>query len=172
MPNKVSPDAVSAAVADGFAPKIWYHGTRRRFDGFRIPSKPGIDELGPGVYLVPRWNTANWWARETGFILSCVIRSGPLFDLSKAEDEDTRHLLLKGYNAVSIGRWGAGQTFDAELFATVWRQTTNRYRLINSCLSGAGFVGGYDDRSQIPDQIVVFKPEDVRILARSRGGWE
>jgi len=56
-----------------------------------------------------------------------------------------------------------------DTFSYVWQHGQNRSALINQCLAGAGYVGGYKQDSQIAGQIVVFKPEDVKIVARKGG---
>ena len=165
--------SAKAAQANFDIATLWYHGTRRRFDGFRLPKEQGIDELGPGVYLTGKQWLANTWARKGGFIVICVIRQGPTFDLADLQQPETQAILKHGYRQAANARWG--KTFampDAELddtFAYQWRDGRNRPGLINQCLAGAGYVGAYKQDSQIQGQIVVFKPEDVMIVAR-RGG--
>jgi hypothetical protein len=175
FPRVPSTETLAGATQAGFDTKLWYHGTRRRFDGFQLPTKPGHDELGPGVYVTSRKWLANTWARERGFVLTCVIRAGPLFNLAYLNRPETKKILAAGYHAFQKERWGEArlvqdaQAHGDDLFEYVWKTTRDQVRLANLCLSAAGYVGGYKHDSQIEGQVVVFKPEDVMIVARSGG---
>jgi hypothetical protein len=173
-PRQATADALTKAEELNFdVSKLWYHGTRRRFDGFRLPKETGIDELGPGVYLTSKQWLANTWARKGGFILICVIRNGPLFDLAQEKNPETMTILKQGYRQAAITQWGTQFAMKPEdiddTFEYAWRDSRDRRRLLNNCLSGAGYIGAYE--SQIQGQVVVFKPDDVMIVAR-RGGEE
>jgi hypothetical protein len=174
FPRKPSAEILTQAEQSGFdSSKLWFHGTRRRFDGFQLPKERGIDELGPGVYLTSIKWLANTWARERGFIVICVVRHGPIFDLATdLDNRQTQAILLKGYIQFQNDRWGES-SFDpktiASTFVHAWQGSRDQQRLANLCLSGAGYIGGFKHDSQIEGQIVVFKPDDVMIVAREGG---
>ena len=166
-PRVPSSDALSKAEQSGFdVAKLWYHGTRKRFDGFRLPKEEGIDELGPGVYVTSEQWLANTWARKGGFVLTCVVRHGKLFDLEQLRRPETMAILASGYHQYQVERWHDDSAYD---FSDVWKSSRYQSSLANLCLSTAGYVGGYKRDSQIAGQIVVFKPEDVLIVARMGG---
>lgn len=171
MPSAVKPADLEAAAAEGFdTSKVWFHGTGRRFNAFRDSREDGIDELGPGIYVTGHRYVANTWARKGGFILSCLIRKGPLFDMDKIDTREAKDLFVQGYKAKMIEKWGDDGTNDyGELFDYAMQGTRNRYRLINYCMSGTEYVGGFKRHSQIPDQLVVYRIADVRIIAREKG---
>jgi hypothetical protein len=175
MPREPRPEDLQAAVADGFDEKIWYHGTNRRFNAFRDPKGGGIDELGPGIYLTDERYVANAWAHKGGFIVSCVIRKGPLFDLSKLTfDQQTRRYgrgavetLHAAHSEMMNDKFGPGSAYSEEEFLEFFRRRGRS--LANLSLPYLGYVGGYDVYSQIPGQVVIFHPKDVRIIARAPG---
>jgi hypothetical protein len=168
-PRAPSSDALSKAEQAGFdGSKLWYHGTRKRFDGFRLPKEPGIDELGPGVYVTSKQWLANTWARKGGFVLTCVVRHGKLFDLEQLKRPETMAILASGYHQYQVDRWGDDSDHEQD-FQYVWKNNRYQGSLANLCLSAAGYVGGYKHDSQIAGQIVVFKPDDVLIVARMGG---
>jgi hypothetical protein len=172
-PRTATKELLSKAMGAGFdGSKIWFHGTRRRFDGFKLPRQRGIDELGPGVYLTSEKWLANTWARKGGFIVICVIRNGPLFDLADINSPKTMAVLKQGYRQHNDNQWsppGSQVTDYDEVFDYMWRDNRYRAQLINSCLSGAGYVGGFKHNSQIAGQVVIFNPDDVTIIARQGG---
>ena len=168
-PKSPSNEALMNAEQSGLdTTNLWYHGTLRRFDGFRLPKTEGIDELGPGVYVTKKKWLANTWAREKGFILTCVVKKGPLFDFEKINDPQTFKILKDGYNKFQKERWGSKPS-DDDFFKHVWDESLNQSRMANFCLSSAGYIGGFKHNSQIEGQIVVFKPEDAMIVAREKG---
>jgi hypothetical protein len=174
-PRTPTADVLANAEQLGFdVSKLWYHGTRRRFDGFRLPKERGIDELGPGVYLTSKRWLANTWARKGGYVLTCVIRQGPLFDLAQLDRPDTMAVLAAGFRKAQEDRWGKAaeddrDTYGDDGFADAWKYSRCPHALANTCLSAAGYVGGYKHASQIEGQVVVFRPEDVLIVARAGG---
>lgn len=175
MPREATPEAIQAALADGFDDKIWFHGTRRRFNAFRDPKGGGIDELGPGIYLTDKRFVANAWAHKGGFILSCVIRKGPLFDLNKLTfDRQTQRYgkgaveeLHAAHSKMMNDRFGPNSVYDDETFMSLFKRRGRE--LANLSLPYLGYIGGYDRYSQIPGQVVIFNPEDVRVIARAPG---
>lgn len=176
--RKPTQDALAEAEAEGFdGSKLWYHGTRRRFNAFELNKRNGggFDELGQGIYLTAKKWLANTWAKDGGHLLTCVIRKGPLFDLEKIRhpDDATLELLSKGYIHYQETRWphptDKSYKVTYENFLDAWKSSRYRDSFANLCLSAAGYVGGYRVNSQIEGQVVVFKSEDVRIIARNGG---
>lgn len=162
MPRVVTDAMLAQASADGFDTKIWYHGTNRRFASFRQSKGGGVDELGRGIYLTDRIRYANMWAQTGGFVLSCVVRKGKLFDLETAKTDAGMRILYDAFNTYNPG-WEYDEFVDH----------FSKYDVASSIgrvLPSVGYVGAYDARSQIPGQVVIFKAEDVRILARVPGG--
>jgi hypothetical protein len=77
-------------------------------------------------------------------------------------------LLRKGYIQYAVDREGPGSAKDAAyVFKSEWER--HGPRLVNRCLAGLGYIGAYKKDSQIPGQVVVFKPADVMIVARQGG---
>lgn len=173
MPRKPPVEVLARAKQDGFdVAKLWFHGTRRRFDGFQLPKERGIDELGPGVYLTSVKWLANTWARERGFIVICVVRDGPLFDLETIKSPANIAMMRQVYIRLSLESWFGDKPKDVERRCGEYFDENfkrNSYATGNRCLSAAGYVGGFKRASQISGQIVVFKPEDVLIVAREGG---
>jgi hypothetical protein len=178
FPRTPSADMLAKAEQAGFdVSKLWYHGTRRRFDDFKLPvtNTPRIEELGPGVYVTAKKWLANTWARERGFVLTCVVRKGPLFNLATTKNPapETFNILLGGYAKYQNEHWphpdGKRMEITLDDFMYDWKISRDHKRLVNLSLAGAGYIGGYDRDSQIEAQIVVFEPEDVMIMARFGG---
>lgn len=174
MPNAVKEADIAAAAAEGFdTSKIWFHGTGRRFNVFRDSKEDGIDELGPGIYVTGLRYVANAWARKGGFILSCVIRKGPLFNYEDLGTPATKEILWQGWQTKYTEKWGdrdpAG--LSSKDYRKHFEETlrSGGYRVVNYCLSGTDYVGGFKRLSQIPDQLVVYRTDDVRIIARAKG---
>ena len=167
-------DMFNKAKSEGFdTSKLWFHGTRKRFEGFQLPKRNGVDELGPGIYVTSEKWIANTWARKGGFILICVIKKGPLFDLEKVRDDvkpETLKLLADGYIKYQTEHYPHPTTITYDDFINYgWKNTRNRASIVNLCLSNIGYVGGFRHDSQITGQAVIFKPEDVMIIARNGG---
>lgn len=70
LPRKPSEAVLTQAETAGFdISKLWFHGTRKRFDGFRLPKERGIEELGSGVYLT----SIKWLAKGTQTRIHCNL---------------------------------------------------------------------------------------------------
>jgi hypothetical protein len=168
-----SEKVLASAAQGGFdTSKLWFHGTRKRFNGFRLGAR-GIDELGPGVYLTDQKWLANTWAREGGLIAICVVRRGPLFDLESVGRPEVIEMMRAAYIRKSIEEW-VGKIPDdaAEYSGTYFDELLvgrDPKRVINRCLHLMGYIGAFKHHSQIEGQIVVFQPSDVMIVARQPG---
>src|ERR1700748_598432 len=81
IPKAILPAVTADAESQGFdTSKIWFHGSRRAFKTFGDPSAKGVNEWGVGICLTDRWNYANSWARQGGYVYECYIRRGEIFD--------------------------------------------------------------------------------------------
>jgi hypothetical protein len=162
----ISPKMQAEAEAQGFdTTRILYHGTNRRFTGFRLPKTRGYDELGQGVYVTDVKWLANTWARSKGFVLSCYIKKGPLLDLGDREAK--MRAAYEGHCLFMDDTFGpdTNSRYDYDDFLDMAKRMTD----FNRFLAYTDFVGGYDASSQIRGQIVVFRPENVMIVAREAG---
>ena len=170
-PRTATREALAQAAQDGFdTTKIWFHGSRRRFDQFVLPKQPGIDELGPGVYLTSEKWLANTWARDGGVIAICLVRQGPVFDLATVNDSGVQKMLRDVFVTTALDSWFGDKPADVHQWLDEQFDERKRdKRVINKCLADAGYVGAINQASQIAGQIVVFKPADVRIIARQGG---
>lgn len=165
-------DANAAAEAAGFdTSQKWYHGTaaKRNFKTFKA-GKGGVDELGPGVYFTSKPEYANAWARgDGGRVMPVYLRRGDVFDLG--EFRRTRGV---GPRSESDARWFlplarrvlASDRLPPTLAKATEQDIADRIRAtpreINRWLDLAGYVGARDEDSQVPGQIVVFRPENIR----------
>lgn len=174
-------DATSRAEKKGFdTSKIWYHGSRAQFKTFKRP-KPhiGIQELGLGIYLTSRWNTANAWAGHGGHVYRCFVRKGPVFDKAALLTDEVLHHLHNEHSSFMRLHYGDAGAYD---YVTFIEQVLKLKRcgtsivptygsaIPNSMLQKAGYVGAVNERSQIQGQIVVFDRGDVFIAERGEGG--
>lgn len=175
-----------AAEASGFNTDItYYHGTaaKKDFKKFKV-GRGGVDELGPGVYVTTLPHLAGSWAgyslEDGGRVLPLYIRDGDLFDIGefRRNAKDWRDLVplaqrLKNSNEALSTQESMTAPTD-ELWKTWLAESDEnlakhlfsmrRPAEINVWLSRAGYVGAYDGQSQIPGQVVVFKPDDVRSI--------
>ncbi len=159
---------LSKAEADGFdTSTIYYHGTTRKFKNFKkAPNRKGVNELGHGVYVTDRKWLANTWARENGWIAEVVIRKGPLFNLDQYKSREWWDALYRGHCRLMRDLYGENGVYDEKMFKEMM-MGRHPYGEKNKLLGLAGYIGGYDARSQIAGQLVIFRPEDARIV-----GWE
>jgi hypothetical protein len=164
---------LAKAGAAGFdTSKLWYHGTRKQFSSFRLPKRDGIDELGKGVYVTEYVGTANVWAQGSGHILTCVVRKGPLIELSDlpvgqqwyggAKWEE----VYRGYDIHMTKLFGPGSTPDYREFA----ERINRRQIkLSDCYAALGYIGATHTYSQIRGQAVIWNPKDIMIVGRVSG---
>ena len=174
-------DATSRAEKKGFdTSKVWYHGSRAAFKTFKHP-KPhiGIQELGLGIYLTSRWNTANAWAGHGGHVYRCYIRQGPVFDKAAPLTDEILHKLHDGHSAFMRVQFGDAGVYAYEDFIKHVLKLNAYYKggpavgghvISNRILEMAGYVGAVNKHSQIQGQIVVFDRDDVFIAEREDGG--
>lgn len=170
FPGKVTDEAIASAVADGFDPTIWYHGTRRRFEQFRDPSKETrksqIEELGSGIYLTSRYKTAWWWSGNNGCVMYCVVRQGKHFDFDQALTPEGIKTLHAAHTAYMTQKWGPKGAYGLADFKKLLQQRGPSE--LAKYLPYVGYVAGFKKSSQVPDQLIVFNQDDVRILARHK----
>lgn len=156
--------------------KVWYHGTMRKtFKNFRV-GKGGIDELGPGVYFCGSETRAGTWGRPAlgGRILACFIKRGKLYDYSKLRPckqtaDRTRNAEIERIHAYHtkymndhFAMPGVKSGYDLEDFIEFMRG--RGVGDFNRFLAHAGYIGAVDHYSQIPDQVVVFDPTNIRSI--------
>lgn len=174
IPKSIGDDIIADARARGFSTdKVWYHGSRRRFTAFKAPREgAGVQELGSGIYLTGEWNYANTWAGPEGFVYECFLRDMDIFDHSKTQDLFKE--LHDRHSRMMDAKFGPGSAYDEEMFAELFKKilvrTISGPRLDSEFLKKIGYHAAIDPRSQIPDQICVFNPEDIFIAARAPGG--
>ncbi|MEN6302650.1 MAG: hypothetical protein ABFD96_08005, partial [Armatimonadia bacterium] len=181
-----------AAERSGFdTSKVWYHGTTAKaFRSFK-PGKGGVDELGSGIYFTGDPGVAQAWAGrhldQGGRLIPAYIRKGDLFDSSKPVDYEALARRIKERNPVTdierrakviaqtrqIAEWTEEEksVFNAanvELWRS-WLMESDedlaaqiRRGSLNTWLARAGYVGRVNQNSQIKDQVVVFRPQDIR----------
>ena len=181
-----------AAERAGFdTSKVWYHGTTAKaFRSFK-PGKGGVDELGAGIYFTGDPGVAQAWAGrhldQGGRLIPAYIRKGDIFDSSKPVDYEALARRIKERNPVTdierrakiiaetrpITEWTEEEksVFNAAN-AEPWRSwlmesdkdmaAQIRRGGLNAWLSRAGYVGRVNQNSQIKDQVVVFRPQDIR----------
>ena len=156
--------------------QVWYHGTTaKNFKQFKS-GKNGFDELGPGIYLSRKTGETYFWSRgEGGRTIPCFIRKGPIWDWDKWEQavenknnrgNDTQYKtlmlpIIQSWQAMMIDKWGpeGGKTNLQD----GWDQMDRSFRKnSNYYLKKAGFIGALKRSSQLPSQIVVFDPNDIR----------
>lgn len=169
-----SAKVLASAAQGGFdTTKLWFHGTRKRFNDFRLSRERGIDELGPGVYLTDQKWLANTWAREGGLIAICVVRRGPLFDLEQVGRPEVVEKMREAYVHHSLDEWFGDKPDDAADYSAKHFDELlagrDPKRVVNLCLRLMGYIGAFKHQSQIEGQIVVFQPSDVMIIARQPG---
>lgn len=171
----VTTDEVKLAKAEaaGFdVSKLWYHGTRKTFASFRLPRRDGIDELGKGVYVTQYAGTANVWAQGSGTVLACVIRKGPLIELSKLPQGmqwyggEQWEEVYRGYDKYMTAEFGPNSTPDYREFA----ERIGKGRIdLSKCYTALGYVGATHQYSQIKGQAVIWNPKNVLIVGKAPG---
>lgn len=180
-----------AADQAGFdTSKVWYHGTTAKaFKSFK-PGNGGVDELGTGIYFTGDPGVAGAWAGrpdQGGRIIPAYVRKGEIFDSSKPVDYLALARRIKDRNPVSdderrakqirgtksVTEWTPEEQrlinrADSELWRS-WLQESDedlanqiRRGSLNAWLDRAGYIGRKNDGSQIKDQVVIFRPENIR----------
>jgi cytochrome c556 len=150
-----------------------YHGTSTpdNFESFR-PSKDGYNELGTGAYFFDKtdapglgYYSGEVGQRDHGRVIPTYAKGGDYFDFGKFRDRQTnaRERMLNE----AVDRFAERNTLgytaaDKELIRTLFDDALARRGDINPLLKEAGYVGGFDKYSQMPDQVVIFDPKNVR----------
>jgi hypothetical protein len=142
---------------------IWYHGSQKRIKKFRKPTRDG--ELGIGIYLTTNKFYANTWARKDGFIMECYIRRGPVIDLSQPMTPRLEREIYDRHCVMMRNLYGEDGVYSLFDFK---RHILSR-PFTNASWSRLGYIGAIDPRSQIPGQIVIFEPENVKVIGISPG---
>jgi len=183
---------MARAAEQGFdTERTLYHGTTAAKDFKALKAgKGGIDELGKGIYATTRADHAEAWARdEGGRIMPLHIRkvaknengdvtAAGLFDYRALTNSThfTRPAMMmsiaqrikkRGADAI---RAGDDELMKAAIDAPVEelaQRIDDTHRLqgrdgLNHCLDRAGYIGAKDEYSQIPGQVVVFDPANIR----------
>lgn len=166
--------AEAKAPPAGFDSKVWFHGSARAFKSFRPGKDGGINELGIGIYFTGHWNYANTWARQGGHVYRCFIRAGDVFDYDAPITPEIAHRLHAGHSAMMEEKFGmAGhkahwdfEDFEDRFLRGGKLSPENGSKL----LPLANYVRAIKPSSQIPDQTVVFDPNDIVIVSRGAGG--
>lgn len=158
----------------GFGEKLWFHGSTKAFKTFRGGSEKGINELGKGIYFTGKWNYANTWAREGGYVYECYIRDGWIYNYDKPMTPEIKKRLHVGHSDHMREIYGEGGVYDFDYFCKTFlskeRNDMLSVELGSKFLPMAGYVGAIKPDSQIPDQIVVWHPGDIVIARRGPGG--
>ena len=163
----------TAAEAAGFDTSTeWLHGTTaKNFRAFK-PGKGGVNELGPGVYFTKQEMYAKTWARgENGRVIRTYLKRGDLFDYGKPVDYLALARRLKAHNAALST--DESMTAPNEALWRTWLNESDKELAghlksfapkgdLNTWLDRAGYIGAVDANSQIPDQVVVFDPKNIR----------
>ena len=157
----ISPKIKSNAAGAGFdTSKVWYHGSNNKIvKRFRKSPGTGIDELGSGIYFADTVRIAYHWALDDGYIICAYLRAGDYLDLQKVKSKE-KHTILDLYKRhckMMIAKWGKGNEYKPKQFMKL---------LIEGYVSfdKLGYIGAYDHTSQIPGQIIVYSPDDIKIV--------
>ncbi len=157
----------------GFAEKVWFHGSGRAFKKFRV-GKGGGNELGAGVYFAGSWNYANTWARQGGHVYRCFLRAGDVFDYDAPITPEIAHRLHAGHSAMMEELYNMPASKAAWDFEDFEDRFLRNGKLSpehgSKLLPLANYVRAIKPSSQIPDQTVVFDPNDIVIVSRGAGG--
>lgn len=164
----IRPAAIAKAAAEGFdISRVWYHGSAKRIGKFR---KGTADrELGPGIYLADSWEHAWSWSWSDGYVMSCYIREGEMFDLTMFDAPKVMRDLYQRHIAYMRQRWGDDSPESMSDFKKRLQSIRRSGEIVNRWLKQLGFVGAYDHTSQIIGQVVVFDSADVRVVAATSG---
>jgi len=171
-------EQIAQAEALGFdTSKVYYHGTTRNFRKFKPGREDrGVNELGLGVYLATdTWHASAWANAEKGQVYPCFVRKGPVWDWDvylRANDSERKSLLapiVKGWvrmmnDQFSITGYSGASMEDGwelvqRLFDVWWPSESS-----NKFLKWGGFIGSVKKDSQVPTQICVFDPSDIRSI--------
>ncbi len=180
-----------AADRAGFdTSKVWYHGTTAKvFKSFK-PGKGGIDELGTGIYFTGDPDVAGAWAGRPGMggrIIPAYLRKGDIYDSTDGVDymalvrrirernpvQDFEREAKRIRSSKSVTEWTPEEAqlinrADAELWRSWLLENDEdlaaqmRRGGLNTWLDRAGYIGRINRNSQIKDQVVVFRPENIR----------
>ena len=132
----------------------------------------GIEELGSGIYLTGLKNYASMWSGNSGFIYECYVRKGPIFNHSIPINNQLITKMHNGHSDLMNSKFGPNSAYDINSFKNFLKKEDIYAPYLKSnfsfLLKLAGFIGAIDHTSQIPDQIVIFNPNDVFIAARTQ----
>lgn len=146
----------------------------KKFTKFKEPKEgKGIEELGSGIYLTGLKNYASMWSGNSGFIYECYVRKGPIFNHSIPINNQLITKMHNGHSDLMNSKFGPNSAYDINSFKKLFKErgyirTISGNRISPFFLKLAGFIGAIDHTSQIPDQIVIFNPNDVFIAARTQ----
>lgn len=158
----------------GFDSKVWFHGSARAFKTFRAGKPGGINELGIGIYFAGSWNYANTWARQGGQVYRCFLRAGDVFNYDAPITPEIAHRLHAGHTKMMMEKYSrpaSNVAWDFEDFeAHFLRNGKLSPEHGSKLLPMANYVRAIKPSSQIPDQTVVFDPNDIVIVSRGAGG--
>lgn len=172
--SEINERAEAKTPPAGFADKIWFHGSARAFKTFKSGNARGINELGMGVYFAGSWNYANTWAREGGHVYRCFLRAGDVFNYDAPITPEIAHRLHAGHSAMMEEKFsipGHKAAWDFEDFEDHFLRNGKLSPEHGSkLLPLANYVRAIKPSSQIPDQTVVFDPNDIVIVSRGAGG--
>jgi Large polyvalent protein associated domain 22 len=184
-------EAAEAAGFDSSTLWLHGTAATANFKGFKV-GKKGVNELGPGIYFTKASVYADAWSGggrvAGGRTIPAFIKKGDLFDLSQKADHRALARRLKEHNPVtdaevqaknirsskSATEWTTEEAkVIADTSADLWRlwllesdedlaTHIEKSGSLNTWLSRAGYVGAFNPNSQVPDQVVVFDPKDIR----------
>ncbi|WP_295681365.1 hypothetical protein, partial [uncultured Nevskia sp.] len=154
---------------------VWYHGTSASdFSAFKV-DKGGVNELGAGVYFFAKPTSPGMYfysgeagGLQGGRIIPVYVRQGDLFNYGRFRDKQTpaiREMVLNEAIDRFVANNKRGYTAeDRDLVVGMFRDALSRTGDINGFLMQAGYVGAVDKYSQMPDQLVIFDPANVRSI--------
>jgi hypothetical protein len=153
---------------------VWKHGTNKPIRQFKKPrANSGYNELGPGTYLTREDAVSNIYASGNGGnVIPVHVKGGDYFDYSRFVSEpksaalEIAHKMRENRELapdnLRISGWLDASPEDHADFMRRAIQNDMDGTAKQSFLQWAGYKGAYDPTSQVPDQLVVFNPQDIR----------
>ena len=150
-----------------------YHGTTspEDFSEFK-PSSERYNELGQGAYFFNRpdapgmgFYSGEVGRVDNGRIIPAYAKKGDYFDFGRFRDTQTNARANMVDEAVQrfIEHNNLGyKPGDEPMVRDMFQHALATRGDINGLLKQAGYVGGFDKYSQMPDQTVIFDPKNVR----------
>jgi len=161
----VNPESVSKVVDENGEPMVVWHGTDKKFNKF----KKGDGELGPGHYFGTNADTR--WAYDRGVVVDAFLKAD-LFELSdyNSDPDKGSKILAERINRDSLPVTIRDMTLEelAERIKDTWNVRDGTAR---KWLEFAGYGGVTDKNSQIPTQIMVFNPNQIKSATANRGAF-